>query len=175
MNDSPVSLATESRSTTSARGRSVLPWAVAAIAALAAVILAGILLFNESSQTRPVAQLTAQGQPDPDSISADDEGLVEVGLTAADFVSYGSYGELEIWGTSELDANGFRCLAVIAEGHISMHRCAPPTLDTILDFWADANDVPPAPSGEQAGYFRLILHENAIDVYLAPNADGGFY
>jgi hypothetical protein len=155
------------------RVRRILPWVIAAVAVLVAAIAIGVLVVNESSKPKPVAQLTPQGRPDQGSIPVDDETAVAWGVTVADFVSYGSYGELQIWSTTKPEAK--RCLAVVAENHISVFNCAAPSLDTIADFDSDPARVPRAPSGEPAASIRFVLHDDVVDVYLAPNPEGGFY
>ncbi|MBB2924089.1 hypothetical protein [Cellulomonas cellasea] len=164
---------TEARDPDAGRGRRALPWVVAAVAVLLGAVAIGLLVVDEASEPRPVAQLTPQGRPDPGSIPADDESAVAWGVTVADFVSYGSYGDLQVWGTTEPEAK--RCIAVVVERHISVMSCAAPSLDTIADFDIDPDSVPRAPSGEPAANIRFVLHEDVVDVYLAPNPEGGFY
>lgn len=154
----------------------LLPWLVAAVAGLVAVIAIGMVIAsqsNASSASRPVAQLTAQGTPAEGSIRPDDETAVDYGLTPADFTSYGSYGVLEIWGTTQVSDK--RCIAVVVESHISVFDCAAPSLDTIADFDIDPSRVPRAPSGELTANVRFVLHDDVVDVYLAPNPEGGYY
>ncbi len=129
---------------------------------------------NESSEPKSVAQLTPQGPPDQGSIPVDDETAVAWDVTVADFVSYGSYGPLEIWSTTKPE--GKRCLAVVGVGdnHISVFRCTAPSVDTIADFNIDPSVVPRAPSGEPTENIRFVLHDEVVDVYL-PHPEGGFY
>lgn len=157
----------------SQRGRlqRVLPWVVAAVAALAAAIVVGVVVVTASNEPQPVAQLV-QDDAVEGSFRFDDD-VEYFGLTADDFVSHGSYGALGLWSTTELDTK--RCLAVVAEGRVSLFRCSAPTLDTIADFDIEPALVPPAPSGEPAGNVRFVLHDDVVDVYLAPNPDGGYY
>jgi hypothetical protein len=172
----PAALETKTRGRNNARARRIVPWVIAAVAVLLAAIAIGVLVVNESSEPRPVARLTPQ-QTDPrGSIPVDKEAAetFEIfGVTEADFVSHGSYGDLKIWSTTKPE--GKRCLAVVVENHISVFNCAAPTLDTIADFDIDPARVPPAPSGEPAANVRFVLHDDVVDVYLAPNPEGGFY
>ena len=110
-----------------------------------------------------VAQLTPQGQPGSASIPVDDDVPVRYGLTVADFVSYGSYGPLQIWSTTKLENK--RCIAVVGENHISVFECTAPSVDTIADYNIDPNELPPAPSGELTPYVRFVLHDEVVDVY----------
>jgi hypothetical protein len=127
---------------------------------------------NESSEPKPVLQLTPQGPPAQGSIPVDDEAAVVWDVTVDDFVSYGSFGPLEIWSTTKPE--GLRCIAVVGENHISVFRCTAPSVDTIADFNIDPNVVPRAPSGEPNENIRFVLHDEVVDVYL-PNSAGGFY
>lgn len=157
----------------SGRVRRILPWVIAAVAVLVAAIAIGVLIVNESSEPKPVAQLTPQGRPDQGSIAVDDETAVLWGVTVADFVSYGSYGELQIWSTTMPEAK--RCLAVVEENRIIMGRCSAPTLDPVADVDFLSSMFPPAPSGEPTSNVRFVLREDVVDVYLAPKPEGGFY
>ena len=153
------------------RVRRFLPWVIAAVAVLVAALAIGVFIADESSEPRPVAQL-----PQDDSVAGSfsvDEDVESFGLAAADFVSHGSYGVLELWSTTEPEAK--RCLAVVAEDRVSMFRCSAPTLDTIADFDIEPSLVPPAPSGEPAANIRFVLHDDVVNVYLAPNPEGGYY
>ena len=85
------------------RRRRVLPWVIVSVVVLATAIGVGIFVVDQSDPTKPVAQLTPQGQPENASIPVDDEVPVRYGLTVADFVSYGSYGPLRIWSTTKLE------------------------------------------------------------------------
>jgi len=154
------------------RPRLVL-WVIAAVAVLAAAAV-GIDMFvvDEPDQAEPVAQLTPQGQPANASIPVDDEVPVRYGLTVADFVSYGAYGPLQIWSTTKLENQ--RCIAVLHENHISVFECTAPSVDTIADIDMDANQLPPAPSGELSPYVRFVLHDEVVDVY-RPKVRGEFY
>ena len=167
-------VATETPPANPTRGRlrRNLPWVIAAVAVLVAAIAIGFLVVDESSDPKPVAQLT-QTDPASGPIPLDEETAVNWGVTEADFVSYGSYGALQIWSTTKPEAK--RCLAVVVENRISVFRCAAPSLDTIVDFDIDPNLVPRAPSGEPAANIRFVLHHEVVDVYLAPNPEGGFY
>lgn len=128
----------------------ILPWVITAVAVLVAAIAIGALVANESSQPKPLAQLTPQGRPDQGSIPVDDETAVAWGVTVADFVSYGSYGELQIWSTTKPEAK--RCLAVVAEHHISVFNCTAPSLDTI----ANSTETPPGSHGRRPVSRRQI-------------------
>ncbi|WP_426324035.1 LamG-like jellyroll fold domain-containing protein [Microbacterium sp. E-13] len=152
------------------RGR-LLPWAIAA-AVLAAAAGIGAFFVENANQPEPVAHLTPQGQPGPASIPPDDDIPVTYDLTVADFVSYGSYGPLQIWSTTELENK--RCLAVVIENHISVFECTAPSTDTIADYNIEPNLIPPAPSGELSPYVRFVLHDDVVDVY-RPIEEGEFY
>ena len=158
---------------TTGRVRRILPWVIAAVALLVAVIAVGVLAVNAVSAPRPVATLVAQADPTPGAVPLDDEIAQEWGVTEAEFVSYGSYGAAEIWST--MTPEGKRCIAVIVESHTWVFRCTAPSLDTIADIDIDPSEVPPAPSGEPAANVRFVLDEEGVDVYLAPHPDGGFY
>lgn len=153
------------------RRRRSLPWVIAAVAVLSTAIGVGMFV-DESNQPTPVAQLTPQGQPGNASIPVDDEVVARYDLTIADFVSYGSYGPLEIWSTTKLENK--RCIAVVVESHISVFECTAPSVDTIADFNIDPNMIPPAPSGELTAYVRFVLHDEVVDVY-RPTEEGEFY
>jgi len=168
-----VTLESTPREPTTGRVRRILPWAIAAVAVLVAAFTVGVLVVNESSEPRPVAQLAAQTNPTPGIIPVDSETVLEWDLGNADFVSYGSYGEAEIWSTTTPQER--QCLTVIVEGDTWMFRCTAPSVDTVADIDIDADMVPPAPSGEPTSNIRFVLHEDAVDVYLAPNPAGGFY
>ena len=84
-------------------------------------------------------------------------------MTVADFVSYGSYGPLQIWSTTKLENQ--RCIAVVIENHISVFECTAPSVDTIADYNIDPNMLPPSPSGELSPYVRFVLHDDVVDVY----------
>jgi hypothetical protein len=162
------------------RRRRSLPWVIAAVAVLAAAIGIGVFVIDESDQfkvdesdpSKPVAQLTPQGQPESASIPATDDVPVRYGLTVADFVSYGSYGPLRIWSTTKLENQ--RCLAVVRETHISVFECTAPSVDTIADYNLDLDQLPPTPSGELTPYVRFVLHDEVVDVY-RPKEPGEFY
>lgn len=154
------------------RRRRSLPWVIAAVAVLAAAIVIGFFVVDESNQPTPVAQLTPQGQPGNASIPVDDEVPVRYDLTVADFVSYGSYGPLQIWSTTKPESK--RCIAVVVENHISVFECTAPSVDTIADYNIDPNLIPPAPSGEPTPYVRFVLHDEVIDVY-RPTEEGEYY
>ncbi|MFC5931149.1 hypothetical protein D6T64_13485 [Cryobacterium melibiosiphilum] len=151
------------------RRRRSLPWVITAVAVLSAAIGIGV---DESNQPTPVAQLTPQGQPGKASIPVDDEVPVRYDLTVADFVSYGSYGPLQIWSTTKLENK--RCIAVVLENHISVFECTAPSVDTIADYNIEPNQIPPAPSGESTPYVRFVLHDEVVDVY-RPTEEGEFY
>ena len=63
----------------------------------------------------------------------------------------------------------------VIENRLSVLNCSAPTLDTTADFNIDHRLVPPAPSGEPASTIRFVSHDDVVDVYLAPNPEGGFY
>jgi hypothetical protein len=169
----PAVLETTPRDPHHGRVRRILPWVIAAVAVLVAAIAIGVLIVNESSEPRPVAQLTPQADPDQGAIPLDDETAANFGVTEADFVSYGSYGELQVWSMTTPEAK--RCLAMAAENAIIMVRCAAPTLDPVADLDLPSEMLPPAPSGEPTFNIRFILRDQIVDVYLAPNPEGGFY
>ncbi len=156
------------------RAKQILPWAIAAVTTLIAVIVAIVLIVNEAGDPRPVAQL-----PRDDSVQgsfAVDEDVEFFGLTAADFVAHGSYGVLELWSATTSEPQDSRCLAIVSENRVSVFRCSAPTIDTIADFPSiDPDVVPAAPSGEPTSYLRFVLHDDVVDVYLAPNPEGGYY
>ncbi|SBS73022.1 hypothetical protein [uncultured Microbacterium sp.] len=154
------------------RRRRSLPWIIAAVAVLATAI--GIALFVADGLRRPspVAQLTPQGRPGSAVIRADDDVFVMYDLTIEDFVTYGSYGPLQIWGTTQVENK--RCIAVVGDNHISVFECTAPTVDTIADFNIEPALIPPAPSGELSPYVRFVLHDDVVDVY-RPNEPGEFY
>ncbi|WP_243076694.1 hypothetical protein [Microbacterium sp. SS28] len=145
------------------RRRRSLPWAIAAVGVLAAAIVVGVFVGEDSNQPEPVAQLTPQGSPGPASIPVDDGILVAYGLTVADFVSYGAYGPLQVWSTTKLENK--RCLAEVIEDHISVFECTAPSVDTIADFNIEPNLLPPTPSGQLSPYVRFVLHDDVVDVY----------
>ena len=127
---------------------------------LVAAIAIGVLVVNESSEPKPVAQLTPQADPAQGAIPLDDETAANMGgVTEADFVSYGSYGELQIWSTTTPEAK--RCLAMVAENRIIMVRCAAPTFDPVADLDFPSDMFPPAPSGEPTSNVRFVLHDDA--------------
>lgn len=155
------------------RRRRLLPWALAAVAVLAAAIGIGVFfVVDGSNRPEPVAHLTSQGQPGSGSIPVDDDVPVRYDLTVADFVSYGSYGPLHIWSTTKLENK--RCIAVVVENHISVFECTAPSVDTIADYNIEPNLIPPAPSGELTPYVRFVLHDDVVDVY-RPKEEGEFY
>ncbi len=158
------------------RRRRVLPWAIAAVAVLAAAIGIGmgmgVFVVEEWDPSKPVAQLTPQGQPGPASIPVDDDVPVRYDLSVSDFVSYGAYGPLQIWSTTKLENR--RCIAVVGDNHISVFECTAPSVDTIADFNIDSDQLPPTPSGELSPYVRFILHDEVVDVY-RPKEEGEFY
>jgi hypothetical protein len=145
--------------------RRVLLSVVAATAVLAAGIGigSGDFVVDESSEAKPVTQLTPQGQPGSASIRANDEVPVRNNLTVADFVSYGAYGPLHIWSTTKLENK--RCIAVVRENHISVFECTAPSADTIADYDIEPDMLPIPPSGQVTPYVRFILHDGVIDVY----------
>ncbi|WP_171013173.1 LamG-like jellyroll fold domain-containing protein [Microbacterium sp. 2FI] len=152
--------------------RRLMPWVIAMVVVLAAAIGVSVFVVDEPGRPRPVAQLTPQGQPGPASIPANDEVPVRYDLTVADFVSYGSYGPLQIWSTTKLENQ--RCIAVLHEKHISVFECTAPSVDTIADIDMDPNELPPAPWGELSPYVRFVLHDDVVDVY-RPKERGEFY
>ncbi|MCR2784009.1 MULTISPECIES: hypothetical protein [unclassified Microbacterium] len=168
-----AALHTKPRDPHKAQVRRILPWVVTAAAVLVAGIAIAALLIDDASEPTPVAQLAPQTDSAQGTIPLDDEIARNWGVTEADFVSHGSYGDLQIWSTTAPEAK--RCLAVVVENRISVFNCAAPTLDTIADFDIDPNLVPPAPSGEPAANVRFVLHDEIVDVYLAPNPEGGFF
>lgn len=154
------------------RRRRMLPWGIAAVAVLVAAIGVGVSVIEESNEPQPVARLTPQGQPGSASIPVDDDVPVRYDLTVADFVSYGSYGALQIWSTTSLEDQ--RCIAVVVQNHISVFECTAPSVDTIADYNIDADMIPPEPSGELSPYVRFVLHDDVVDVY-RPGHEGEFY
>jgi hypothetical protein len=168
-----AALETTPRDPRSGRVRRILPWVITAVAVLVAAIAIGVLVVNESSEPKPVAQLTPQADP-AQPIPLDDEPAANMGgVTEDDFVSYGSYGELQIWSTTTPQAK--RCLAVVMENRIIMVRCAAPTFAPVADLDFPPEVFPPAPSGEPTSNVRFALHGDVVDVYLAPNPEGGYY
>ena len=169
-----AALETTPRDPHNGRVRRILPWVIAAVAVLVAAIAVGVLAVNESSEPEPVAQLAPQADPDQGAIPLDDEAATTMGgVTDADFVSYGSYGELQVWSTTTPEAKP--CLAIVAENRIIMVRCSAPSLDPVADLDFPPDMFPPAPSGEPTSHVRFVLHDELVDVYLAPNPEGGFY
>lgn len=156
---------------TKGRSRSILGWVIAGLALVVAAIAIIGYVVDEASEPQPVAQLT-QDDSKEGSFGID-EDVESFGLTAADFVSHGSYGALEAWSTTKPADK--RCLAIVAEGRVSLFRCSAPTFDTIADFDIEPSLVPRAPNGEPAANIRFVLHDDVVDVYLAPNPDGGYY
>jgi hypothetical protein len=151
--------------------RRFLPWIIAAVAVLAAAIAIAVIVVDRSNDPQPVAQLAAQ-PGSSETIPIDEEFARASNFTAADFVFHGSYGALGIWSVTEGEA---RCLALVAESHISVFNCSAPTVDTIADFNIDPQLVPPAPSGERTAQLRFVHHDDVVDVYLAPRPEGGYY
>ncbi|TDN92294.1 hypothetical protein [Microbacterium sp. BK668] len=151
--------------------RSVLAWIIAGIATLVAALAILAYVLEQASEPRPVAQLPQD--PSVEGTFRVDEDVEFLDLTPADFVSHGSYGVLEVWSTTKPADK--RCLAIVAEGRVSLFRCSAPTFDTIADFDIEPALVPPAPSGEPAANIRFVLHDDLVDVYLASNPAGGYY
>ncbi|MGN8552491.1 UNVERIFIED_CONTAM: hypothetical protein OHV15_07895 [Microbacterium sp. SLM126] len=153
--------------------RPVLPWVIAAIAVTVAAVAVGVLVASEASEPKPVAQLDAQSEPAQGPIPLDDETAANWSVAEDDFTFQGAYGDLQVWSASTPETK--RCLALVVDDRISLFRCAAPSLDTIADFDIDPSRVPPAPSGEPAANVRFVLHGDVVDVYLAPNPEGGYY
>lgn len=175
MDESQVSTAdAPPRESRRARSRSILPWIVAALAVVVAAIAIVALVAGGAGQPRAAAQLPAD-----ESVEGSfeiDEDVEFFGLTASDFVSHGAYGALELWSATTMTPSDARCLAIVSENRVSVFRCSAPTIDTIADFPSiDPSQVPPAPSGEPTSYLRFVLHDDVVDVHLAPNPDGGYY
>ncbi|MET4639488.1 hypothetical protein [Mycetocola sp. 2940] len=93
-------------------------------------------------------------------------------MTVADFVSYGAYGPLQIWSTTNLENK--RCIAVVRENHISVFECTTPPAETIADYSLGPNELPLPPYGELTDSVRFILHDGVVDVY-RPTTGGEFY
>jgi hypothetical protein len=173
-NPSPLgALETEPRDPNKKGVRRILPWVIATVAVLVAAIAIGVLVVNESSEPRPVARLAAQAGPAQGAVPIEKEIAEEWDVTDADFVSYGSYGAAELWSTTTPGAK--RCLGVVVHGSTWVFGCTAPTFDTVADIDIDPNLVPPAPSGEPTSNVRFFLHDDVVDVYLAPNPEGGFF
>ena len=169
----PVALETNARDPNRRFVGRILPWIIAAVGVLLAAIAIGVLAANGSSEPRPVARLAAESDSAPGDIPIDEEVATEWEVTDADFVSYGSYGSAEIWSTTTPAAK--RCLGVVVAGDTWMFSCTAPTFETIVDIDINPRLVPPSPSGELASNVRFVLHDEVVDVFLAPNPDGGFY
>lgn len=171
----PATLESTPRSPSRGRVPQILPWVVAAVAGLAATIAIGVLVVSEASELRPVAQLTPQPVATEGSIPIDRGTALEWNATdAADYVSYGSYGAVQIWSTTTEGPR--QCLGIVVHGSTWRFNCTAPTIDTIADIDIDPNQVPPTPSGEPASSnIRFVLHDGVVDVYLVPHPDGGFY
>ena len=169
----PAAVETKARGPYRGRARRIVPWAIAAVAALGATIAIGLLVVDEWSEPRPVARLAAQGGLTERPIQIDEEFAKSWGWNGADFVSHGTYGEAEIWSTTTLGPK--HCLVVIVGGGTWRFTCTSPTLDATADIDIDSDMVPPAPSGEPASNIRFVLHDGVVDVYLAPNPEGGYY
>lgn len=157
------------------RGRAVgiVAFVVALGALRVAAIAIGALVVNQASEPRPVAQLAAQLGTAQGAVPIDEESAREWDVTNATFVSHGSYGAAEIWTTTTPGAK--QCLAVVVGAETWRFNCTAPTIDTIADIDIDSNMVPPAPSGEPTWNIRFVLHDGVVDVYLAPNPDGGYF
>ncbi|WP_157465716.1 hypothetical protein [Cellulomonas sp. Leaf395] len=80
---------------------------------------------------RRLAPDRGRSGPDQGAIPLDYKTATNLGVIDADFVSYGSYGELQIWSTTTLEAKP--CLAMVAEDRIIMVRCSAPSLDPVAD------------------------------------------
>ncbi|WP_341996871.1 hypothetical protein MRBLWH7_003533 [Microbacterium sp. LWH7-1.2] len=175
MDESPVAPGeAPPRDSSKQRARSILPWVIAGLAVLGAAIAVIAFVADEASEPGPVAQL-AQDESVEGSFGID-EDVEFFALTASDFVSHGSYGALELWSATTTEPQDTRCLAIVSEDRVSVFRCSAPTIDTIADFPSiDPRVVPPAPSGEPTSYLRFVLHDDVVDVYLAPDPDGGYY
>ena len=74
-----AALETTPRDPHNGRVRRILPWVIAAVAVLVAAIAIGVLAVNESSEPKPVAQLTPQADPDQGAIPLDDETARNLG------------------------------------------------------------------------------------------------
>jgi len=170
----PTPLETKPTNPNNGRLRRILPWVIAALAVLVAAIAIGAVVVNQSSQPQSVAQLAPQPGSEG-TIPVDAEAasrFQSTGVMQDDFVSHGSYGALEVWSATTEET---RCLALAAEGRVSVYHCTPPTIDTIADFNIDPNLVPLSPSGEPNGDIRFILHDGVVDVYLSPEREAEYY
>jgi hypothetical protein len=169
----PVTHEAEPRGPDPGGVRRILPWTIAALAIVVAVVAIGTLVVNETSEPQPVAQLTPEGGSAGETIPVDKETVDRWDLAEADFVSYGTYGAAEVWSTAT--PAGKRCIAVVVEGRTWVFRCTPPTMDTITEIDIESQRVPAAPSGEPTSNIRFVLHDEVVDVYLAPNPEGGYF
>jgi len=165
------------------RVRSRLPWLLAAIAAIAAVVAVGAYLFDAVTRPPLEARLVALEQPlsgdVPPALGEKELGLLETRNPA--FVSHGGYGALKVWSTTA--PRDRRCLAVVFEGTLWRFDCTAATIDTVADVVIHSHLLPPDAAGRpvrerstvrERATVRFVLHDDVVDVYVgwneAPNA-----
>ncbi|HEX5856723.1 MAG TPA: hypothetical protein VFY91_01310 [Microbacterium sp.] len=149
-----------------------LPWVIAAIAAIVALVSLGVHVVDAVTRPRAEARLVALDQPLSGDVppTLDQDELQFLETTAPDWVSYGGYGALRVWSTSA--PNDWRCLAVVFEQDLWRFNCTAPTIDTTADVVIVSRLLPAdAPGGPipEDSTVRFVLHDDVVDVYIERN------
>lgn len=170
----PASSGGNPSQTGDSRAHPRLPWMIAAIAAMVAVVALGVHFVDAVTRPRVEARLVALDQPlsgdVPPTLGREDLHFLETPDPV--FVSYGSYGALKVWSTTA--PHDWRCLAVVFEGNVWRFNCTATTIDTVADVVILSRLLPPdIPGGPVPEWstVRFVLHDDVVDVYIGRNTD----
>jgi len=155
--------------------RRALPWTLAALAGVVAVLTISVLAFGELAKPQPVARLAARTGPVAEGAAPvlDPETRAFWDLSDPVLVSHGSYGAAEAWSTTA--SHGRRCIAVVVFNSLWTFQCTQPTIDTFADIVIDSGLVPRDSTGDlipEWSTIRFVLHDDVIDVYVGRSTEG---
>lgn len=146
-----------------------LPWIIAGVATLIALVVAVPALLGAVTSPRPELILNGQGtEPEGAREAVEQVRLGPVqGLSGAeDYRWNGSLGDFEVWSAR---AESGRCVVLTRDQDTWAGRCAPDGFDLVIDMpvtqgWLETDAFEPAaPLGS---YVRLRLAGADVEVYL---------
>lgn len=143
---------------------------IAVVASIIAALALGALAIDRLTEPRPLARFTALPEPPQGTALPLLRPELFGFLHESDrvFVSYGEFGALDLWRTT--DARGRQCLVVSVGGAVPGFDCTVPDIETIVSLrsqnsWVPANpDGGPIPNGST---LRFVLDDGVIEVYVA--------
>ncbi|MFH8250144.1 hypothetical protein ACH3VR_07250 [Microbacterium sp. B2969] len=155
------------RARESSRGRR-LPWILAAIAGIAALIATLAAIVSIEASPTPVVSLPIASPPA--SVREPDLGLGMLGFFGARRATlryHGAVGSLDVWTVQGRDSA--QCVVLSLRGEIWDQDCAPRPLPAVLDVTADygaLHSESPGIDMPSGSFVRFAWQGGAVDLYV---------